>query len=54
MIGKGADALCSLRFYDEMQNYIEHREAGTLASRPTVQVAVRDNCVGQNKSKNVM
>jgi hypothetical protein len=53
VMGKGADGLCSLRLYDELQNYIAHRDAGTLASRPTVQVVVRDNCVGQNKSKYV-
>ena len=53
-MGKGADALCSLRFYNELAMYIGHRDAGTLAQRPRVLVTVRDNCVGQNKSKAVM
>ena len=53
-MGKGADALCSLRLYHELTAYIRHRDAGTLASRPQILVSVRDNCVGQNKSKAVL
>jgi hypothetical protein len=54
IMGKGVDALCSLRLYDELQRYIECRDAGKLDQWPDVSIAVRDNCMGQNKSKGVL
>ena len=45
--GKGADALCSLRF-----SY--HRELARQGNLPEILVVILDNCVGQNKSQCVM
>ena len=53
-MGKGVDALCSLRwfhYHTMIQKYIAD---GKILQFPKVLIVVMDNCVGQNKSKAIM
>ena len=49
--GKGADALCSLRLRYHLRKVEQYSKTGTL---PKLCMSLLDNCVGQNKSQNVM
>lgn len=50
-MGKGCDALCSLRWMYHLQLHIKAREAGQLSELPDTLYLIMDNCVGQNKSQ---
>ena len=52
LMGKGKDALCSLR----MKYHIENAQRCVLEGRaqPDAYISIRDNCVGQNKSNVTM
>ena len=51
-MGKGCDALCSLRLKFHMESMEERKRKGL--NLPEVFISVRDNCVGQNKSNATM
>ena len=50
-MGKGCDALCSLRWMYHFQLYITSRDSGKLLEFPDTLYIIMDNCVGQNKSQ---
>ena len=54
-MGKGCDALCSLRWLYHFRIYVRNRDEGKLSESPDTLYLIMDNCVGQNKSQvNVM
>ena len=50
-MGKGCDALCSLRWLYHVRLYIASRDSGMLSDFPDTLYIIMDNCVGQNKSQ---
>lgn len=50
-MGKGCDALCSLRWLYHFRLYINCRDNGKLSEFPDTLYLIMDNCVGQNKSQ---
>lgn len=48
-MGKGCDALCSLRWIYHFKLYIQCRDSATVF--PDTLYIIMDNCVGQNKSQ---
>jgi hypothetical protein len=50
-MGKGCDALCSLRWLCHFRLYKSSQAAGRLAESPDTLYIIMDNCVGQNKSQ---
>lgn len=50
-MGKGCDALCSLRWLYHFRLYIQCRDSGKLSEFPDTLYIIMDNCVGQNKSQ---
>jgi hypothetical protein len=50
-MGKGCDALCSLRWLYHFRLYKVSQAAGKLAETPNTLYIIMDNCVGQNKSQ---
>jgi hypothetical protein len=50
-MGKGCDALCSLRWLYHMRLHEERRLLSSSVSNPDTLYLVMDNCVGQNKSQ---
>jgi hypothetical protein len=53
-MGKGADALCSLRWFRYHTLLLSYKEKGIMSEFPKYLFIVMDNNVGQNKSKAVM
>jgi hypothetical protein len=50
-MGKGCDALCTLRWVYHFRLYIASRDTGRLSDFPDTLYIIMDNCVGQNKSQ---
>lgn len=50
-MGKGCDALCSLRWLHHFRLYKSSQIAGRLNESPDTLYIIMDNCVGQNKSQ---
>jgi hypothetical protein len=50
-MGKGCDALCTLRWLYHFRLYKASQAAGRLAESPDTLYIIMDNCVGQNKSQ---
>lgn len=50
-MGKGCDALCSLRWMYHFKLYINSRDSGKISEFPDTLYLIMDNCVGQNKSQ---
>ena len=49
--GKGADALCSLRLRYHLRKFEQYSKTGQM---PKLSMSLLDNCVGQNKSQDVI
>ena len=52
--GKDGDALCSLRLFHYMSQYIQQKNRNELHKRARFLFVIMDNCVGQNKSNCVL
>lgn len=50
-MGKGCDALCSLRWNHHLKMFKKFKESTSIEDLPDTLYLIMDNCVGQNKSQ---
>ena len=50
-MGKGCDALCSLRWNHHLKMFKKFKESNSTEDFPDTLYLIMDNCVGQNKSQ---